>query len=243
MPCDSPASPRTSRLGLLLLWPQAHGTSGGRADRGTVQLGPGLGDAVMPPGSDQGNQSRGRQRVNPEVPVGAAAPAASAALLQEQPPVVVVVSRPPVPAGGRRAAAIGIQDAEPQLAAVALGARPRPLEDIGMPRPAGLILAAQPDMDGELKPIRVSADTAYRNSHLVSADQHRLAWDRTRDHRLRTHPGRPAPPDRIRWWWRLRDRIKKAHANRLTPAQFSASPLFQQIERDGAIWRRPAVCS
>jgi hypothetical protein len=93
--------------------------------------------------------------VNPEVPVLAAAAATAPALLQDQAPIIVIVRRPVVHAGGGRAAAIGIQNAQPQLVIAPLGAAlgPVPFEGIGVARPAGLGLAAQADMDGELEPV------------------------------------------------------------------------------------------
>jgi hypothetical protein len=99
-------------------------------------------------------------------------------------PVIVIVRRPVVLAGGGRATAIGIQHDEPQLVIVSLGAAPGPVpsEGIGVAWPTGLILTAQPDMNGELEPGRVGADTADGYGHPLSADQHHLRRDRPGDH-------------------------------------------------------------
>ena len=217
-PGDPLAPPGTTGPGLRLFWPQRHGTPGSRPDRGAVQFGAGLGNAVLHPGPDQGHWPVGRQRVNPEVPVLAATAATAPALLQDQAPVIVIVRRPVVHAGGGRAAAIGIQNAQPQLVIIPRGATPGsvPFEGIGVASPTGLSLAAQADMEGELEPVRVGADTADGYGHLLSADQHHLGRDRRGDHRIRTHPSRTAVPDWLRWR-RLRDRFKKAHAIRLAP--------------------------
>ena len=212
------APPAATGLGRRLFWPQRHRTPGRRPDRGAVQFGAGLGNALLHPGRDEGHWPVRRQRVNPEIPVLAAAAATATTLLQNQAPVIVTGRWPVVHAGGGRAAAIGIQNAQPQLVVVPRGAAPGPMpfEGIGVARPAGLSLAAQADMEGELEPVRVGADTADRYSHLLSADQHHLCRDRRGDHRIRTHPGRAGLPDWLRWR-RPRDRFKKAHAIRLTP--------------------------
>lgn len=114
--------------------------------------------------------------MNPEVPAAATAVAAATALLQDQAPAIVIVRRPVVFAGGGRATAIGVQDAEPQLVIVPLAAAPGPVpsEGIGVARPTGLILTVQADMNGELEPVRVGADTADGYGHLLSADQQHL---------------------------------------------------------------------
>jgi hypothetical protein len=137
-PSDPLAPPGTTGPGLRLSWPQRHGTAGSRPDRGAVQFGAGLGDAVLRPRRDQGHWPVGRQRVNPEVPVLAAAAATAPALLQDQPPVIGIVRRPVVRAGGGRPAAIGIQNAQPQLVIAPLGAAPGPVRSNGSEWPGQL---------------------------------------------------------------------------------------------------------
>jgi hypothetical protein len=176
-PSDLVAPPGTG-LELRLLWPQRHGPPGSRPDRGAVQLGAGLGNAVLPQDPTAVTVPVGRQRVNPEVSVlaAAAAPAPAPALLQDQAPVIVIVRRPVVHAGGGRSAAIGIQNAQPQLVIVPLGAGagPVPFEGIGVACPAGLRLATQANVEGELESVRVGADTADGYGNLLTADQHNL---------------------------------------------------------------------
>src|SRR5580693_7727573 len=90
MPRDFLAPPGATHLRCRLFRPQAHRTCGGRPDRGTIQVGPGLGDALIEPGRDQGHWPAGRERVNPEVPVAGAAAAAAPALPQHQAPVRLI---------------------------------------------------------------------------------------------------------------------------------------------------------
>ena len=100
--------------------------------------------------------------------------------------------KPRVTTGGRGAAPIGIHHAKPQTLVGRPHPAPVPAEETAHARP-GLILTPQPRMHGELKPVRVSPDTADRHRHLPGADQHQLRRDQPRHHRIRTHPHR-APP-------------------------------------------------
>lgn len=118
-----------------------------------------------------------RQRGNPEITIPPAGTTATPVLLQHQPLRIVIVIRPPVAAGGRGAAPIGIQHTQPQhIVRHRPYPPPVPFQRITHDRP-GLILAAQPGMQRELKPVRVSADAADRHRHLIGADHYHLTRD------------------------------------------------------------------